>query len=396
MGYQQRIEDLLKLCQSAWVPLQSLHAVSEADAETVHKFSRALRAGIKQLVQLQDALDENHLLVTDPAWMTKTDAILDDVRKTLHEAMQVREELSGNSSDACHDLPLPIINDTTCFIEPCPIATKSTPLQKSFPSLLSPKMETPFLSPHHNLAINDPLSDHLDTVNVEKTLRTSSRESGAVMPGVESGRGKSNVTPSSIPQQERLSSSVQPRPSVSSQTLQLPSNRRLLPPDPLVEARIEAERGSRLRLPLLKGIKSSRSTPLPSEQAKINFYKDDEDDKNGYGTLFASDAMVSHPLRIGIGYGSYICYSCTILSSKGPPIVVRKRYSDFVCLREALVKQYPHMKNSIPKLPPKKVVGKFTPTFVEQRRRELEYFFKYIVLHPSLGASPIVKQWIAP
>lgn len=81
---------------------------------------------------------------------------------------------------------------------------------------------------------------------------------------------------------------------------------------------------------------------------------------------------------------------------KGAPITVRKRYSDFVDLREELIKQYPTLKRSIPKLPPKKVVGKFTPTFVEQRRRELEYFFKFVVLHPVVGASPIVRHWIAP
>jgi hypothetical protein len=61
-----------------------------------------------------------------------------------------------------------------------------------------------------------------------------------------------------------------------------------------------------------------------------------------------------------------------------------------------LIKNYNYLRKSIPKLPPKKVVGKFTPAFVEQRRRELEYFFKYIVLHPTLGASPIVRRWITP
>ncbi|KAI8975182.1 Phox homologous domain-containing protein, partial [Mycotypha africana] len=75
-------------------------------------------------------------------------------------------------------------------------------------------------------------------------------------------------------------------------------------------------------------------------------------------------------------------------------ITVRKRYSDFVELKESLMKEYPTLRKTIPNLPPKKVVGKFTPSFVEQRRKELEYFFKYIVLHPTLGGSSIVKQWI--
>ncbi|KAI8358413.1 Phox homologous domain-containing protein [Blakeslea trispora] len=149
--------------------------------------------------------------------------------------------------------------------------------------------------------------------------------------------------------------------------------------------------------PLLRGLRTSQSTPVNnSVPVHINFYQNDNVQKDDKDFIFATDATVDHPLRIGVGYGSYICYSCTVLSDKGAPITVRKRYSDFVDLREDLVKQYPMLKRSIPKLPPKKVVGNFTPSFVEQRRKDLEYFFKYVVLHPTLGASPIVKHWIAP
>ncbi|KAG0271824.1 hypothetical protein BGZ95_000313 [Linnemannia exigua] len=47
----------------------------------------------------------------------------------------------------------------------------------------------------------------------------------------------------------------------------------------------------------------------------------------------------------------------------------------------------------MPKLPPKKVVGKFRPAFVEKRRRELEYFLEWVVAHPVMGDSPVVVQW---
>lgn len=47
----------------------------------------------------------------------------------------------------------------------------------------------------------------------------------------------------------------------------------------------------------------------------------------------------------------------------------------------------------MPKLPPKKVVGKFRPAFVEKRRRELEYFLEWVVAHPIIGDSPVVVQW---
>ncbi|KAI7820032.1 hypothetical protein BC939DRAFT_479181 [Gamsiella multidivaricata] len=47
----------------------------------------------------------------------------------------------------------------------------------------------------------------------------------------------------------------------------------------------------------------------------------------------------------------------------------------------------------MPKLPPKKVMGKFRPAFVEKRRRELEYFLEWIVAHPVIGDCPVVVQW---
>ncbi|KAF9167937.1 hypothetical protein DFQ26_002391 [Actinomortierella ambigua] len=47
----------------------------------------------------------------------------------------------------------------------------------------------------------------------------------------------------------------------------------------------------------------------------------------------------------------------------------------------------------LPKLPPKKVMGKFKPEFVEKRRRDLEYFLQWVVAHPVLGQSAVVVQW---
>ncbi|CAO3666320.1 unnamed protein product [Umbelopsis ramanniana] len=138
---------------------------------------------------------------------------------------------------------------------------------------------------------------------------------------------------------------------------------------------------------------ASASTPLPLYNS-ISFFNDDNETNARRSDVFASDVVVSHPLRIGVGYGSYVCYSCTIYSSKGASITARKRYSDFVQLRESLVEHYPRLKTNLPKLPPKKVVGKFTPAFIEKRRRELEYFLKYVSLHPTLGSSMEVKRWL--
>ncbi|GBC02342.1 hypothetical protein RclHR1_04580010 [Rhizophagus clarus] len=106
----------------------------------------------------------------------------------------------------------------------------------------------------------------------------------------------------------------------------------------------------------------------------------------------AENVTVSNPIRIGTGISSYTVYTCTI--SCPDELVVRKRYSDFVKLRAQLIKAQPKYRKLIPNLPPKKIVGKFVPEFIEKRRKDMEYFLTYVLLHPVLGATPVVKWWL--
>lgn len=70
---------------------------------------------------------------------------------------------------------------------------------------------------------------------------------------------------------------------------------------PEAQQHAEENKAPKLRMiPLFKGLKPTRSTPLPSNApAQINFYKDD--DTSGAGQVFACDAIVDQPLRIGVG-----------------------------------------------------------------------------------------------
>ena len=56
---------------------------------------------------------------------------------------------------------------------------------------------------------------------------------------------------------------------------------------------------------------------------------------------------------------------------------IRKRYSEFDALRRQLVQTFPQAGASLPPLPPKSVVNKFRPKFLEHRRVGLQYFLKY-------------------
>lgn len=55
---------------------------------------------------------------------------------------------------------------------------------------------------------------------------------------------------------------------------------------------------------------------------------------------------------------------------------VRKRYSEFDDLREKLLRTFPNSEASMPVLPPKSIISKFRPKFLENRRAGLQYFLK--------------------
>ncbi|KAJ5864244.1 uncharacterized protein N7529_006160 [Penicillium soppii] len=76
------------------------------------------------------------------------------------------------------------------------------------------------------------------------------------------------------------------------------------------------------------------------------------------------------------GVGSYVVWNCRIQTLDGGPIVVRMRYSEFDDLRQRLDASFPHARSAMPALPPKSVLFKFRPKFLESRRVGLEYFLK--------------------
>lgn len=61
---------------------------------------------------------------------------------------------------------------------------------------------------------------------------------------------------------------------------------------------------------------------------------------------------------------------------QGGSIRIRKRYSEFDDLRNKLLQTFPLSEAAMPPLPPKGVISKFRPKFLEQRRIGLSYFLK--------------------
>ncbi|PIA18864.1 Phox-like protein, partial [Coemansia reversa NRRL 1564] len=78
----------------------------------------------------------------------------------------------------------------------------------------------------------------------------------------------------------------------------------------------------------------------------------------------------------------------------GENLTVMRRYTDFELLREVLCERYRTFSKRIPTLPPKKAFGKFEDRFLKKRENGLQFFLAYVMLHPVIGCSAVIRQWL--
>lgn len=111
----------------------------------------------------------------------------------------------------------------------------------------------------------------------------------------------------------------------------------------------------------------------------------------------ALEISVSDPIKQGEGLlDSYMSYKISTKTSlpqfKFPSFCVIRRFSDFVWLHDELNKEFAGI--IIPPLPEKLMVGRFSPEFVETRRRALEKFLGRIGVHPLLRQSDNFRSFL--
>lgn len=105
--------------------------------------------------------------------------------------------------------------------------------------------------------------------------------------------------------------------------------------------------------------------------------------------------MVTDPKKEQEGINAYVSYKVVTRSDMpgfAPEKFVIRRYSDFVWLHGQLELEVPGA--IVPPLPEKAVVGRFTPEFIEGRRRALEKFVVRACKRPELVKAKCVQLFL--
>lgn len=106
---------------------------------------------------------------------------------------------------------------------------------------------------------------------------------------------------------------------------------------------------------------------------------------------------VTNPVKNGdIFGGSYISYSINTETNRhdfaAATSTVVRRYSDFVWLLQELLKLTPTA--SLPSLPEKQTIGRFSNDFVESRRKSLESFLCIVGQHKELSSYEVFHVFL--
>ncbi|KAJ2742432.1 hypothetical protein GGI20_004487 [Coemansia sp. BCRC 34301] len=125
----------------------------------------------------------------------------------------------------------------------------------------------------------------------------------------------------------------------------------------------------------------------------------DRDTSNGGGGdrrhhTLVDDVRIIGWVTRGSGLDVHTEFKVVAHLTRGDNLTVLRRYTDFALLREVLCQRFYTFRKRIPHLPPKKAFGKFEDKFLKERESGLQFFLAYVMLHPAIGSSSIIKQWL--
>ncbi|KAJ2834438.1 hypothetical protein GGI24_000392 [Coemansia furcata] len=137
-----------------------------------------------------------------------------------------------------------------------------------------------------------------------------------------------------------------------------------------------------------------RSLQLIGENGNGATGNNDSNGAGGRHRTLADDVRIIGWVTRGSGLDVHTEFKVMVHLARGENLTVMRRYTDFALLREVLCQRYYAFRKRIPHLPPKKAFGKFEDTFLKERESGLQFFLAYVMLHPVIGCSSIIRQWL--
>lgn len=140
----------------------------------------------------------------------------------------------------------------------------------------------------------------------------------------------------------------------------------------------------------------SADSILPAGAITLQDNDTSEHDDRNNACWAKSVEIVDHTVVNGgaTSIGAFVVWNVRVETLSGTFMNIRKRYSEFDDFRGKLVKTFPNFKAAVPSLPPKSLISKFRPKFLERRRIGLQYFLNCILLNPEFSGSPVLKEFL--
>ncbi|KAF4124910.1 PX protein [Geosmithia morbida] len=118
------------------------------------------------------------------------------------------------------------------------------------------------------------------------------------------------------------------------------------------------------------------SDSLPAGAITLRDNETLEDDDRNTACWARSVEIVDHIVVGGStisNIGAFVVWIIRVETLTGSYMNIRKRYSEFDDFRHRLIVTFPNFETTIPSLPPKSVISKFQPRFLERRRAAVYY-----------------------
>ncbi|KAK6949400.1 hypothetical protein Daesc_009475 [Daldinia eschscholtzii] len=127
-----------------------------------------------------------------------------------------------------------------------------------------------------------------------------------------------------------------------------------------------------------RGISSASVESLPTGGITLRDNESNSLDDRGNACWAKSVEITDYVIVNGsaTNIGAFVVWNIRVETLSGSYMNIRKRYSEFDDFRWRLVRTFPNFEAAVPELPPKSMISKFRPRFLERRRAGLQYFLK--------------------